>query len=115
MPRPPCARICAQRRPTSCSHLREVGWPWPATMRGQRAWRCARCGARDGPPREAVASRDTASRGPTTIVAPESEFRTCPTDHGIQLAVGPQPLWLRNQNSGLAQRIMVRASSNITP
>ncbi|KZV13592.1 Leucine-rich repeat, N-terminal domain containing protein [Dorcoceras hygrometricum] len=26
--------------------------------------------------------RDTASRGPTTIVAPESQFRTCPTDHG---------------------------------
>ncbi|KZV49988.1 endoribonuclease Dicer2 [Dorcoceras hygrometricum] len=25
---------------------------------------------------------DTASRGPTTIVAPESQFRTCPTDHG---------------------------------
>ncbi|KZV16311.1 hypothetical protein F511_34987, partial [Dorcoceras hygrometricum] len=27
--------------------------------------------------------RDTASRGPTTIVAPESQFRSCPTDHGI--------------------------------
>ncbi|KZV39100.1 hypothetical protein F511_13552 [Dorcoceras hygrometricum] len=27
-------------------------------------------------------ARDTASRGPTTIVAPESQFRTCPTDHG---------------------------------
>ncbi|KZV33575.1 glutamate receptor 3.6-like [Dorcoceras hygrometricum] len=27
---------------------------------------------------------------------------------GIQLAVGPQPLWLRNHNSGLAQRIMVK-------
>ncbi|KZV33866.1 hypothetical protein F511_24500 [Dorcoceras hygrometricum] len=26
--------------------------------------------------------RDTASRGPTTIVAPGSQFRTCPTDHG---------------------------------
>ncbi|KZV47934.1 mediator of RNA polymerase II transcription subunit 14 [Dorcoceras hygrometricum] len=25
--------------------------------------------------------RDTASRGPTTIVAPESQFRTCPSDH----------------------------------
>ncbi|KZV36961.1 interactor of constitutive active ROPs 3-like [Dorcoceras hygrometricum] len=25
---------------------------------------------------------DTASRGPTTIVTPESKFRTCPTDHG---------------------------------
>ncbi|KZV56903.1 hypothetical protein F511_18914 [Dorcoceras hygrometricum] len=59
--------------------------------------------------------RDTASRGPTTIVAPESQFRTCPSDHGIQLAVGPQPLWLRNHNSGPAHRIMVRASSNITP
>ncbi|KZV38119.1 hypothetical protein F511_38243 [Dorcoceras hygrometricum] len=26
----------------------------------------------------------------------------------IQLAVGPQPLWLRNHNSGLAHRIMVK-------
>ncbi|KZV52545.1 hypothetical protein F511_23314 [Dorcoceras hygrometricum] len=36
--------------------------------------------------------------------------RTCVTlnGSGIQLAVGPQPLWLRNHNSGLAQRIMVK-------
>ncbi|KZV58131.1 hypothetical protein F511_36389 [Dorcoceras hygrometricum] len=27
---------------------------------------------------------------------------------GIQLAVGPQPLWIRNHNFGLAQRIMVK-------
>ncbi|KZV38147.1 kynurenine--oxoglutarate transaminase 1 [Dorcoceras hygrometricum] len=27
---------------------------------------------------------------------------------GIQLAVGPQPLWLRNHNFGLAQQIMVK-------
>ncbi|KZV26006.1 hypothetical protein F511_03879 [Dorcoceras hygrometricum] len=27
---------------------------------------------------------------------------------GIQLAVGPQPLWLRNHNSGPAQRIMLK-------
>ncbi|KZV53927.1 hypothetical protein F511_44679 [Dorcoceras hygrometricum] len=33
MSRPPCARICAQRHPTSCNHLREIGWPWPATLR----------------------------------------------------------------------------------
>ncbi|KZV43613.1 hypothetical protein F511_00164 [Dorcoceras hygrometricum] len=25
---------------------------------------------------------DTASRGPTTIVTPKSQFRTCPSDHG---------------------------------
>ncbi|KZV46665.1 hypothetical protein F511_10830 [Dorcoceras hygrometricum] len=35
---------------------------------------------------------------------------TCVTlnDSGIQLAVGQQPLWLRNHNFGLAQRIMVK-------
>ncbi|KZV21998.1 pentatricopeptide repeat-containing protein-like [Dorcoceras hygrometricum] len=35
---------------------------------------------------------------------------TCVTlnGSGIQLAVGPQPLWLRNHNSGLAQWIMVK-------
>ncbi|KZV26017.1 hypothetical protein F511_03890 [Dorcoceras hygrometricum] len=30
------------------------------------------------------------------------------TSNGIQLAVGPQPLWLRNHNFGLAHRIMVK-------
>ncbi|KZV57158.1 hypothetical protein F511_36287 [Dorcoceras hygrometricum] len=36
--------------------------------------------------------------------------RTCVTlnGSGIQIAVGPQPLWLRNHNSGPAQRIMVK-------
>ncbi|KZV15773.1 hypothetical protein F511_31642 [Dorcoceras hygrometricum] len=31
-----------------------------------------------------------------------------PSNQGIQLAVSPQPLWLRNHNFGLAQRIMVK-------
>ncbi|KZV44727.1 hypothetical protein F511_34621 [Dorcoceras hygrometricum] len=31
-----------------------------------------------------------------------------PALHGIQLAVGPQPLRIRNHNSGLAHRIMVK-------
>ncbi|KZV33517.1 hypothetical protein F511_08597 [Dorcoceras hygrometricum] len=45
------------------------------------------------------------------------ELSTCVilNGSGIQLAVGPQPLWLRNHNSGLAHRIMVRVSSNIAP
>ncbi|KZV45537.1 hypothetical protein F511_26861 [Dorcoceras hygrometricum] len=30
------------------------------------------------------------------------------TSNGTQLAVGPQPLWLRNHNFRLAQRIMVK-------
>ncbi|KZV31165.1 hypothetical protein F511_16489 [Dorcoceras hygrometricum] len=33
--------------------------------------------------------RDTASRGPTTIVTPKSQFRTCPTGHGKHLATSP--------------------------
>ncbi|KZV29056.1 hypothetical protein F511_15147 [Dorcoceras hygrometricum] len=38
------------------------------------------------------------------------ESSTCVTlnGSGIQLAVGPQPLWLRNHNSGLAHPIMVK-------
>ncbi|KZV42856.1 hypothetical protein F511_13609 [Dorcoceras hygrometricum] len=38
---------------------------------------------------------------------------TCVTlnGSGIQLAVGPQPLWLRNHNSGLAHRIMILMGS----
>ncbi|KZV34103.1 hypothetical protein F511_28354 [Dorcoceras hygrometricum] len=38
------------------------------------------------------------------------ESSTCVTlnGSGIQLAVGPQPLWLRDHNSGPAQRIMVK-------
>ncbi|KZV22244.1 hypothetical protein F511_21078 [Dorcoceras hygrometricum] len=36
----------------------------------------------DGTAVEAAAERDTASRGPTTIVTPKSQFRTCPSDHG---------------------------------
>ncbi|KZV19905.1 hypothetical protein F511_18087 [Dorcoceras hygrometricum] len=40
----------------------------------------------------------------------EGRLGTCVTlnGSGIQLAVGPQPLWLRNHNSGPAQRIMIR-------
>ncbi|KZV19908.1 hypothetical protein F511_31952 [Dorcoceras hygrometricum] len=40
----------------------------------------------------------------------QAEGTTCVTlnGSGIQLAVGPQPLWLRNHNFGLAQRIMVK-------
>ncbi|KZV41421.1 hypothetical protein F511_12149 [Dorcoceras hygrometricum] len=38
------------------------------------------------------------------------ESSTCVTlnGSGIQLAVGPEPLWLRNHNFGLAHRIMVK-------
>ncbi|KZV40498.1 apoptosis-inducing factorB-like [Dorcoceras hygrometricum] len=58
---------------------------------------------------------DTAARGGATAVVRFWEngaalFSTCVTlnGSGIQLALGPQPLWLRNRNFGLAQRIMVK-------
>ncbi|KZV29284.1 hypothetical protein F511_25049 [Dorcoceras hygrometricum] len=43
---------------------------------GVRFWR------RGGRTLGARVRLDTASRGPTTIVTPKSQFRTCPTDHG---------------------------------
>ncbi|KZV57503.1 eukaryotic peptide chain release factor subunit 1-1-like [Dorcoceras hygrometricum] len=45
------------------------------------------------------------------LEARNHESGTCVTlnGSGIQLAVGPQPLWLRNHNFGLAQRIMVKS------
>ncbi|KZV41401.1 hypothetical protein F511_34639 [Dorcoceras hygrometricum] len=39
-------------------------------------------GGERGEGRRRLTLGDTASRGPTTIVTPESQFRTCPTDHG---------------------------------
>ncbi|KZV15650.1 senescence-associated carboxylesterase 101-like [Dorcoceras hygrometricum] len=42
---------------------------------------------------------------------PSAKRPFCPStagNPGIQLAVGPQPLWLRNHNSGPAKRIMVK-------
>ncbi|KZV56698.1 hypothetical protein F511_39955 [Dorcoceras hygrometricum] len=41
-----------------------------------------------------------------TVVDPDPVSRRC--SGRIQLAVGPQPLWLRNHNFGLAQWIMVK-------
>ncbi|KZV55517.1 GRAS family transcription factor [Dorcoceras hygrometricum] len=43
-------------------------------------------------------------------IPPPNDPNTCVTlnGSGIQLAVDPQPLWLRNHNFGLAQRIMVK-------
>ncbi|KZV34139.1 thioredoxin family protein [Dorcoceras hygrometricum] len=45
-----------------------------------------------------------------TVLPLNIESSTCVTlnGSGIQLAVGPQPLWLRNHNSGLTHRIMVK-------
>ncbi|KZV30782.1 hypothetical protein F511_37879 [Dorcoceras hygrometricum] len=38
----------------------------------------------------------------------KNPLSACIRRPGIRLAVGPQPLWLRNRNFGLAQRIMVK-------
>ncbi|KZV52501.1 delphilin-like [Dorcoceras hygrometricum] len=73
-----------QRRPPDRATCARNQQRWLAAMRIQCAWLCARSSARIG--------------------------STCVTlnGSGIQLAVGPQPLWLRNHNFGLAQGIMVK-------
>ncbi|KZV50126.1 triacylglycerol lipase [Dorcoceras hygrometricum] len=54
-----------------------------------------------------LAKSITVKAGSFDAVTHES---TCVTlnGSGIQLSVGPQPLWLRNHNSGLSHRIMVK-------
>ncbi|KZV21257.1 hypothetical protein F511_25284 [Dorcoceras hygrometricum] len=54
--------------------------------------------------------RHTAAQGGDGFLCGNHESSTCVTlnGSGIQLAVGPQPLPLRNHNFGLAQRIMVK-------
>ncbi|KZV33266.1 hypothetical protein F511_41228 [Dorcoceras hygrometricum] len=49
-------------------------------------------------------------RAAATFSCGNHEFSTCVTlnGSGIQLAVDPQPLWLRNHNFGLVQWIMVK-------
>ncbi|KZV27746.1 putative disease resistance protein-like [Dorcoceras hygrometricum] len=58
--------------------------------------------------REAAAFRALAGNHRAQYPCGNLESSTCVTlnGSGIQLAVGPQPLWLRNHNSRLAYRIM---------
>ncbi|KZV48575.1 hypothetical protein F511_21684 [Dorcoceras hygrometricum] len=58
-----------------------------------------------------IVLKDPSLSSDTTVGKPwRIRIPTCVTlnGSGIQLAVGPQPLWLRNHNFGLAQRIMVK-------
>ncbi|KZV37531.1 DNA (cytosine-5)-methyltransferase 1B [Dorcoceras hygrometricum] len=56
--------------------------------------------------------RDTVSRGPTTIVAPKSQFRTCPSDHATigksRVAIDPIAMhtsWRSNSDIASVTRV----------
>ncbi|KZV32317.1 kelch-like protein 8 [Dorcoceras hygrometricum] len=53
-------------------------------------------------------SGEGATTGGGVRLGEEGRPKSRSRDVWIQLAVGPQPLWLRNHNFGLAQRIMVK-------
>ncbi|KZV38970.1 hypothetical protein F511_34149 [Dorcoceras hygrometricum] len=57
-------------------------------------------------------SRDTASRGPTTIVAPESQFRTCPTDHD---SIGYPRMSASGESSTTMHRLLHASGSHPIP
>ncbi|KZV40132.1 hypothetical protein F511_39678 [Dorcoceras hygrometricum] len=74
------AGICAAIAQETSS----IGGPGAAHIHAQGRAKISRTAASHGRPvRNSLRGQpwDTASRGPTTIVAPESQFRTCPTDH----------------------------------
>ncbi|KZV39998.1 putative potassium transporter 9 [Dorcoceras hygrometricum] len=56
--------------------------------------------------------RDTASRGPTTIVAPESQFRTRPTDHDN---IGYPRMSASGESSTTMHRILHASGSHRIP
>ncbi|KZV35752.1 cell division control protein 2C-like [Dorcoceras hygrometricum] len=56
--------------------------------------------------------RDTASRGPTTIVAPESQFRTCPLDHD---SIGYPRMSASGESSTTMHRLLHASGSHPIP
>ncbi|KZV22911.1 hypothetical protein F511_29832 [Dorcoceras hygrometricum] len=56
--------------------------------------------------------RDTASRGPTTIVAPESQFRTCPSDHD---SIGYPCMSASGESSTTMHRLLHASGSHPIP
>ncbi|KZV20530.1 hypothetical protein F511_30623 [Dorcoceras hygrometricum] len=56
--------------------------------------------------------RDTASRGPTTIVAPESQFRTCPSDHD---SIGYARMSASGESSTTMHRLLHASGSHPIP
>ncbi|KZV27719.1 hypothetical protein F511_37249 [Dorcoceras hygrometricum] len=101
---PPAASVRPSRR-TGCASSREGGSRRSAADHATLA--CQISISRPANERLARDRLRTSARGgaPPCAAAP-----TCVTlnGSGIQLAVGPQPLRLRNHNFGLAQRIMVK-------
>ncbi|KZV52481.1 eukaryotic translation initiation factor 4G-like [Dorcoceras hygrometricum] len=93
----------------NCGRYRQSGpRPEPRLLR-QPALEALTNSARTDSPRKTRPERFPAKRR-RRWVAHGGGVSTCVSLHGsgIQLAVGPQPLRLRNHNSGLAQRIMVK-------
>ncbi|KZV46811.1 rho GTPase-activating protein 1-like [Dorcoceras hygrometricum] len=56
--------------------------------------------------------RDTASRGPTTIAAPESQFRTCPSDHD---SIGYPRMSASGESSTTMHRLLHASGSHPIP
>ncbi|KZV19274.1 hypothetical protein F511_37035 [Dorcoceras hygrometricum] len=54
----------------------------------------------------------TASRGPTTIVAPESQFRTCPSDHD---SIGYPRMSASGESSTTIHRLLHASGSHPIP
>ncbi|KZV17651.1 hypothetical protein F511_25422 [Dorcoceras hygrometricum] len=87
---------------------------WPETnFRRRRATAAA---AHDGrwlvSEEGAAKARDTASRGPTIIVAPESQFRTCPMDHD---SIGYPRMSASGESSTTMHRLLHASGSHPIP
>ncbi|KZV58498.1 hypothetical protein F511_11958 [Dorcoceras hygrometricum] len=114
--RPPIDRAAAceaarMSRPPCVASAHGIARPARMASRGQRAWhRAASAHGIARPARMASRGQRAWHRAASARwgAAMHGGTEANPKDFWIQLAVGPQPLWLRNHNSGHAQRIMVK-------
>ncbi|KZV20545.1 hypothetical protein F511_30118 [Dorcoceras hygrometricum] len=104
-------------QPTRGDNRAHQRHPWRAAGRCSIGHRAQQAGgverrknwqknARGGHQRSPKAAQGSAL--PAAVLRNGSRMSTLQAAQRIQLAVGPQPLWLRDHNSGLAQRIMVK-------
>ncbi|KZV55363.1 hypothetical protein F511_40999 [Dorcoceras hygrometricum] len=101
----PCARAAGQRRP---SHGKRTNPPPMLNTLSSVSVRESQIQYLCDP----QWFRDTAIRGPTTIVAPESQFRTCPSDHE---SIGYPRMSASGESSTTMHRLLHASGSHPIP
>ncbi|KZV35541.1 hypothetical protein F511_18350 [Dorcoceras hygrometricum] len=105
---------CTRRLDEICTDgFSSSSWPETIFRRGKRRRRRRSAAAYERKGRRVLLRvRDTANRGHTTILAPESQFRTCPTDHD---SIGYPRMSASGESSTTMHRLLHASGSHPIP